>query len=88
VDRFYMGYILTGIIKMMIGLIVTTLTLIRILYSFLIDTKKLQAPFKRMWLSFVFVVFTCSLLQFILWFVDVIVIMSGAISDANGCPLS
>jgi hypothetical protein len=87
VDRFYMGFVLTGMIKMMLGLIVTTCTLIRILYSFLIDTKKLEPPFRRMWLLFVFVVFTCSVLQFILWLVDVIMIMSGAISDANGCPL-
>jgi TM2 domain-containing membrane protein YozV len=88
VDRFYMGYILTGMIKMTIGLVVLSLTTIRVVYSFLVDTRKLQSPFKRMWISFVFFVFTCSTLQFILWIVDVIVIMSGAIADSNGCILA
>ncbi len=87
-DRFYLGYVLTGVLKMTIGLTVTLLTILRVVYSFLVDTKKLQAPFSRMWLSFVFFVFVCSAMQFVLWLTDVIIIMAGGIADANGCPLA
>jgi hypothetical protein len=41
-----------------------------------------------MWLSFVFFVFVCSAMQFVLWLTDVIIIMAGGIADANGCPLA
>lgn len=88
VDRFYLGFVLTGMIKMMIGSCVTILTMLRLCYSFLVDTRKLQPPFNRMWLSFISFLCACSFLQFVLWIVDVIVIMSGVVVDVNGCPLA
>ncbi len=88
VDRCYMGYALTGMLKMTVGLTVLILTTLRVLYSFLVDTRKLQPSFKRMWMSYVFFVFACSMLQFILWIVDVGIILSDSITDSNGCILS
>ncbi|KAG2387244.1 hypothetical protein C9374_001576 [Naegleria lovaniensis] len=89
IDRMYLGYALSGVVKLFIGLVVMVMTVWRSCYSLqLVDPQKLPTRRKIWWLIFNTLVVFTSCIQLSLWLFDLITIMTGAMKDANGCPLS
>ncbi|KAL0487473.1 hypothetical protein AKO1_004138 [Acrasis kona] len=87
VDRLYLGYILTGLLKMLLAGVVVILTIVRTFYGFIVDPKKLHSGLVRTWYLFGLTGVMCAASQFVLWLIDVCLIMSDTMTDANGCPL-
>ncbi|KAF0977088.1 hypothetical protein FDP41_003741 [Naegleria fowleri] len=88
IDRMYLGYAFSGVVKLFIGLVVMVMTVWRSCYSLqLVDPHKLPTRRKIWWLVFNSLVVFTSCVQLSLWLFDLVMIITGTMNDANGCPL-
>ncbi|KAL9642162.1 hypothetical protein ABK040_007167 [Willaertia magna] len=87
-DRFYLGFISNGFLKLILGCLVLSFTCLRCCFSFSIDASTLNGKRKVTWLFFNGSVVFISFLQFALWLMDFILIMGNLIRDSNQCPMT
>ena len=88
IDRLYIGHVGIGLLKLFLGLALFGFSIFRCCFTFAFDTQKFNRKNSMMWLSFVSLVTIFSFVQFLLWIIDLVRIMTNSVLDGNNCPLS
>ena len=88
IDQLYIGHIGKGILKLFIGVALFGFTLFRCCFTFAFDTQKFNRKNTIIWLSFTTLVTILSVIQFLLWIMDLVLVMTNSVQDGNNCPLS
>jgi hypothetical protein len=86
-DMFYLGFIVAGTFKMLLTIVVTSLTFIQFSISLVINRKTMSRSWKLLWMLFIFGITFLSFIQFLWVMFDAVGIISGSFRDAKGCSL-